>query len=354
MATLCENVKTMTGVSPVVDVRRDLVYKTDYMLNSFFAVGHFESRGHTLNYLFHIMTMGVPGSEFATSIFSVTDETTGKYCDDTQIYTINGDNISADRFFLKAPHGQMSGDIDRMVFSADIGRAKLDVTVCPESYPIFNGGTGKFHMVNLDIFQYSMPHCKTTGTLTLDGEDYELEGMTWFDRQWQIPMPKLPGFGKKVMGWAMDKFLDGGRKMRFPAWGWMDINLDKGMVISTWFPVEKFGEDCWATVMYPDGRQHKVKLNPVIGQAEDWWKSPVSDYAYPTKYHVQCPELDFDLTVVCAPKEQELNFEGFPTLSHYEGASQVTGTYGGKAVTGYCYVETIGVWNEHMLDQFKK
>lgn len=354
MATLCENVKTMSGISPAVDVRNDLVYKTEYMINSFFAIGHFQAKGHTLNYLFHIIAMGNPGSEFAASMFSVTDETTKEYYADTKIFPINSETVSTDKFFLKAPNGQMSGDIDLMHLTAEMEHAKLDVQIRPEGYPIFNGGTGMFHMVNLDIFQYSVPHCKTNGTLVLNGETYEMDGMTWFDRQWQIPTPKLSTLGKKVMGWAVKTFMDGGRKMKFPSWGWMDINLDNGDILSVWFPVEKDGEDCWATVMHPDGTQKKVTLNPVIGQAENWWKSSDSEYAYPTKYHVQCPELDADLTVVCVPREQELNFEGFPTLSHYEGASQVTGTYEGKEVTGYCYVETIGVWNEGMLNKFKK
>ena len=349
MATLCENLKTMKNINPAVDVRKDLVYKPEYMINSFFAIGHFEAKGHTLNYLLHMISMGNPGCEFIASMFSVTDETEQKNYSDTQIFPINSETVSFDEFYLKAPHGQMSGDIDEMKLSAGMKNAKLDVKIYPQGYPIFNGGTGCFHMVNLDIYQYSIPHCKTIGTLVLDGEIYELDGMTWFDRQWQIPCPKLGNVGRKFMGWAVKTFMDGGKKVNFPSWGWMDMNLDNGEVISVWFPVEKTGEDCWATVMHPDGTQKKVKLNPIIAQAENWWKSSVSDYAYPTKYHVQCPELDADLTVICAPKEQELNFEGWPTLSHYEGASQVSGIYGGQKVTGYCYVETIGVWNEKML-----
>jgi len=34
-----------------------------------------------------------------------------------------------------------------------------------------------------------------------------------------------------------------------------------------------------------------------------------------------------------------------PFLTKYEGASAVSGTYGGKPVHGYGYVELVGPWN---------
>ena len=350
MASLCENVKNMADILPAVDVRKDLVYKTEYIINSYFAIGHFEAKGHTLNYLFHIITMDSPGCEVVGSMFSITDETTKEYYADTKICPVNNETVSTDKFFMKTPNGQMSGDIDLIHISAEMENAKLDVKICPEGYPIFNGGTGQFHLANLDIYQYSIPYAKTTGTLTLNNEIYEVNCMTWFDRQWEMPNPKMPAFLKKALGWGFNIFMDGGKKMKVPSWGWMDINLDNGDVLSVWFAIEKNGENCWATVMHPDGKQKRVSLNPIISQAENWWKSPDSDYSYPMKYHVQCLELEADLIVSCEPNAQELNFADFPTLSHYEGASQVQGSYGGKKVTGYCYVENIGIWNEDMLD----
>ena len=353
MNTLCENIKNMKGISPAVDVRNDLIYKTEYVINSYFAIGHFEAKEHTLNYLFHIITMDSPGKELMGAMFSVTDETTKEYYSDVKVCPIDSNSISTDRFFLKAPNGKMCGDIDLINISAEMDRAKLDIEIRPEGYPIFNGGTGRFHLANLDIYQYSIPHAKTVGTLTLNDEIYDVDCMTWFDRQWEMPNPKMPIPVKKALGWFVNIFTDGGKKMKVPSWGWMDINLDNGDVMSVWFEAGPKGEDCWATVMHPDGTQKKVFLNPIVAQAEDWWKSPDSDYAYPMKYHVQCPELDADLIVLCNPKEQELVFEEFPTLSHYEGASQVSGVYKGKNVTGYCYVENIGFWDESMLNHHK-
>ena len=32
--------------------------------------------------------------------------------------------------------------------------------------------------------------------------------------------------------------------------------------------------------------------------------------------------------------------------NHYEGASRVEGTYQGKKIKGYCYVELIGDWSK--------
>ena len=342
---LSENMKHLQGFKPEVDIVGDMAYKQGYMTNSFFAIGHFLSDGHTIDYLYHLLSYVIPGQEpVMASCLSITDETTGQYVQDCQLYPFSQMEIATDRFFLKSPTGVMVGDIDRFTLSAQMPGGALQLELMPIGYPLLNGGSAKFHMVGMDIYEYSLPTCKTLGTITIGEKEYQIDGMSWYDRQWQRRMPTIPEGVNRAIGKVMEHLPK--PEMAFPVWGWMDINMENGDFLSAWFAVEESGENCWGTVMHPDGSQRMVKLNPVIAQAGEPWGSPDSGAVYPTLYHIQSPEINVDLTVRCHPQCQELYFPGQPMYNHYEGASQVEGMWLGQPMKGYCYTELIGNWEQ--------
>lgn len=345
---LTENLKLMMTHSPDVDVVKDMPYKHGYMANSFFAIGHAEAQGHLLNYLFHIMSYVIPGMEpEMTYCFSVTDESTGEYQQWSHAYPFPEVEFSAEEFLVKTPKGSMSGTLDKLLMKADIGTAAIDLELEAIGYPLYNGGTGKFRMVETDIYEYSIPNLRTNGTISINGKTYTIEnGHSWYDRQWQLKLPPIPNSVMKGAMKVVSVFQGDGAAFTLPIWGWMDINLEDGDKISTWFAVEKNGENCWATVMHPDGCQKIVRLEPVIATATDYWKSKASGASYPMTYKIKIPELDTDLTVRCAVEDQELYFPENAMYNHYEGASTVEGVYHGKETKGYCYVELIGDWSK--------
>lgn len=345
---LTENLKNMDGFHPDVDVVKDLPYKDDYINNSFFAIGHFVSEGHTLDYLYHLMSYAYPGKEpEMTYCFSITDETDKKYYQFSHAYKFSEIEVATDRYFIQTPAGTMSGDLDDMHLTAQMEHGAIDLHLKSIGYPIYNGGTSKFHMVGMDIYEYSIPTMLTNGILTLDGKTYEIsDGISWYDKQWQNKMPKMPEFAAKGMSRIMaeKQKKEGGFKL--PVWGWMDINLDNGDKISTWFAEEENGENCWATVMHPDGAQRTVKVGPVVATASDHWTSDKAKKAsYPMTYKIVIPELEADFTVKTVVNDQELYFPENDLYNHYEGASTVEGTYQGQKMNGYCYVELIGDWS---------
>ena len=237
--------------------------------------------------------------------------------------------------------------MDCLRLTAQMERASLNLTPEALGYPLYNGGTGKFHMVGMDIYEYSIPTLKTNGTIAIDGEVYEIrDGMSWYDRQWQQKFPKMPGFVEKGVSKIMEEKQKRSGGFQLPVWGWMDINLENGDKISTWFAEEDNGENCWATIMYPDGAQRTVLVEPVVARASDYWKSPQSGAEYPMTYRIQIPELEADLTVKTAVDNQELYFPENPLYNHYEGASAVSGTYQGRNVKGYCYTDLIDDWSK--------
>lgn len=122
------------------------------------------------------------------------------------------------------------------------------------------------------------------------------------------------------------------------------MSLDNGDVVSLWSAFDgKLGANrAWATIMHADGAQTVTPINPDLG-ATDVWTSPTSGNSYPTRWTVRIPEVNAELDVIPSPREQEIVSKA-PDLTKYEGASAINGTWGGKPVTGFGYVELVGNW----------
>lgn len=303
-----------------VDIERDLACKKNYSTNSWFAVSHFESNGEKFSVLYHVMILQFPGiPAVCTSCVSVTNETTREYWQESKLFRMNRIDAPDDHFCIKTPENHVWGNLDKVNMRLYGQSIQMEAELVPVGYPILNMGTGRFDMVGLDIFQYSLPTLKTNGYLKVNGKVYEIDGNTWFDRQWEdVKTPNL-------------------------TWGWMDLNLSNGTYISLWFPVENNVEKPFATILSPDGSQRVVPVEPVISAARDFWKSDVCRNDYPTKWTITIPTCNAKLDVTTEIKNQELQFNWVKPLNHYEAASTITGIYEGEAVTGRCFVELLAM-----------
>ncbi len=326
---LLENLSTNgKGIVPFVDPKKDLCWNKEFDCNSWFVIGHFETEGHKLNFLYHVMILPSPDhSQLVNSVISITDETTGWYYGEDKIYPISQAEISESAFSIKVPNGTISGDLNQMQVQASLPCGSVDVTLNPIGHVIYNGGTGYFPLFDMNVHQYSLPTLQTSGTMTIEDKTYSVNGTSWFDRQWQNQEVEIGGH-----------------------WSWMDLNLDNGDKISLWGTEEDSSgnENAWATVLQTDGTQIVVAVEPLSIGASDYWLSEKSGQTYPTRWTVKIPSLDAVLEVIPSPREQEIVSQ-FELLHKYEGASSVKGTYKGQEVTGYCYVELVGSWkgNRH-------
>ena len=322
---LIENLKNNhQGVGTFLELEKDLLWKKEYNINSWFIIGHAESENHTLNFLFHLMLMNNEGQPpVMQSVVSITDETTGWYYGDDIVLPVSDIEISEDNLNIKLPNGSMSGNLENMTFKAQIPNGSIDVIAKPVGFPIYNAGTGYFPLLDMKVHQYSIPTLETIGSITIEGRTYEINGTSWFDRQWQNQ-------GKEIIG----------------HWTWMDLNLDNGDRLSLWDVVDDATniETAWATVLHLDGTQSVVAVEPFRKGESNYWTSEKSKQTYPTHWVVKIPEYDACLEVTPAPAEQEI-VSVVPPLNKYEAASKVKGTYKGKEVNGYCYVELVGYWH---------
>jgi predicted secreted hydrolase len=315
---------TPAGVGPLIDAVKDLPIKADYDVNSWFVTGHFTAEGHTISCLYHVMVMSTPdGQRVIQSVASVTDETTGWYSAGDIVLPYTGAGETADGIHYKLPNGEMQITPGAIHAKATLKNGSLDLQMTPISATLYNGGTGIFPLLGMTIHEYSVPVMKTTGSITMDGKTYKIDGNGWFDRQWQDNAPA----GSPE-----------------PTWSWMGLRLDNGDSLSLWSAFDdSIGKDrAWATVLHPDGSQTVAAVEPSLGAADEW-TSEESGNTYPTRWSVSIPALDIQLAVVPAPRRQEI-ISVVPFLTKYEGASTVSGSYGGKPVQGYGYVELVGAW----------
>lgn len=124
----------------------------------------------------------------------------------------------------------------------------------------------------------------------------------------------------------------------------MNLSLSNGAKVAVWDIVGANAENAWATVLHPDGSYELAGVKPVAAGVDKTWSSPSSGAVYPTRWRVEIPSLNADLSVsITGTDAQEL---GDGMLARYEGTATATGKYNGQEVTGHNYVEMVGDWSK--------
>jgi geranylgeranyl pyrophosphate synthase/predicted secreted hydrolase len=158
----------------------------------------------------------------------------------------------------------------------------------------------------------------------LNGE--HLEGAGWFDHQWGDS------------GW----FVADSPKKEHVGWDWFGINLDDGTDIMISDPKEmRTGKVVKrrAFVHSPDGDQaeyEELQLTPLR-----FWESPRSHIRYPVEWRIQIPTLELDAVYKPLIDDQEIALLGV-ARAVWEGAGRVTGTVGGRDISGRARGEFYG------------
>lgn len=321
------------GAEPFIYTAGDVGIRMDKQGNSWFWVGHFEEEGQTLNFMYHLSVLQLSKRipvRMINSVLSITDETGKVYLHEDRFYKAKKGEVATKGLQINTERDLAEGDLEQMHIRTSMPNGAIDMTMIGEGYPLFNLCTGYFMIAGVPNYQYSIPSMKTKGRIVIYEREYPVEGMVWFDRQF-AGMPK----GKKIKGGYNCK------------WVWMDIHFDNDEDVISLFGVTELAtgkENCWATVLHPDGMQSGAAVEPMVDDSFDVWESDVTGMKYPTGWNVNIPEWGCAFTVKSVLKEQEIVSED-PAGRKYEGASRIRGIYRGKEVTGYCCLELVGGWN---------
>ncbi|MFK0156627.1 lipocalin family protein [Streptomyces sp. NPDC090499] len=320
------------GIPTAVDVATDLAAHTpgteESWNDSIYITSEVRSGGHDYGVLVHVMDF--PNTDTRKFKFSVTDEKTGWYKNYVTGIDKGAFNWSKSELDIKAPGLTWTGDANNMSINVDAPFGSFDVRLKAKG-PVLNyAGTGTFDIMGAQQFEFGLPSLQTSGTLKVKGETHRASGETWLDRQWG-PAPQDAA------------------NLR---WTWMNLNLPNGDKVAIWNPVNVRTEeqDSWATVLHPNGSYDLAAVKPLADGASGSWSSSVSGNTYPTRWRVEIPSLNTDVSVrLTGTPGQELNMPagaggwagGGSTL---EATASFSGTYEGKKVNGKNYVEMAGNW----------
>ncbi len=170
-------------------------------------------------------------------------------------------------------------------------------------------------------YYYAHTRMPTTGTVTVDGVEYAVSGLTWLDREW-----------------STSALADGQ-----VGWDWFALQLDDGwemMVYQLRNADGSAGALSDGVLIDPSGaRVPLVWGDDVEVIVTGSWTAPDGRARYPAGWRIRVPGRGWDLTVEPAVADQELRL----AFRYWEGAVRVTGSgEGGQRVAGRGYVELTG------------
>jgi len=215
-------------------------------------------------------------------------------------------------------HDPSSGAFSISAADADIA---IELQLQPQKPPVLNGDRGlsqKSAAAGNASHYYSLTRLDTRGELRLDGENFDVSGNAWMDREWSTSALADDQVG---WDWFALQFSDGSELMYY------QLRRDDGTT----------DPHSAGTYVDSDGVSSHVTVADVELEVLDEWASPRGG-VYPARWALRVGSLGLDVTVVPRLADQEL--ATFPR--YWEGAVEVRGERRAVPVSGLGYVELTG------------
>ena len=162
-------------------------------------------------------------------------------------------------------------------------------------------------------YYYSQPQLKTSGSLRVLGQKFDVAGKAWLDHEWsqELLHPKATG------------------------WDWIGMNLNDGSALTAFRLRDKAGNALWdgGSFRSPQGGLYTFTQGEVIFKPVRSWKSPLTQTSYPVEWVVRTP-TDF-YTVRAVIDNQELDSRSSTGAIYWEGLSEMIDSKGKKVGSGY-------------------
>jgi predicted secreted hydrolase len=166
---------------------------------------------------------------------------------------------------------------------------------------------------------YSLTRMPTRGTITIDGESFEVAGDSWMDHE----------FGTT--------FLEPEQK----GWDWLSIQLTDGRELMLYRFRREDGSDdprSSGTVIAKDGQAtHLTNTDFTLTPNAPFFTSK-NGAKYPLNWTLKIPSQKLDLTIATPLQNQELTLERSTGVAYWEGLIDVSGSSTGRGyleMTGY-------------------
>jgi predicted secreted hydrolase len=259
--------------------------------------------------------------------FAVSDTTGGAFHFDERAATESPSAIpppgTTSGFHLTVDDWHMSGlgGHDHLQAVMAAGYA-VDLQLMGMKPAVQHGGTGiiTYGLAGFSYY-YSRPLMAVAGTVQDHGIAVSVTGTAWMDHQWGNFI-SLAGAG----------------------WDWYSLQLDDNTEYMLYVirdgqhrPISTVG-----TYVAPNGTASAIPASAIATTATGHWTSPVTGGVYPSGWVVRVATQDLELTLTPDLLDQELVTAHSTGIAYWEGAVSISGSWGGRAVTGLGYVELTG------------
>lgn len=160
---------------------------------------------------------------------------------------------------------------------------------------------------------------QTQGSLTVGGETFSVNGLSWFDHEWSTS--------------ALDQQAEG--------WDWFSLQLSDGRDLM-FFQIRNqdgsLSPVSSGTLVEPDGQATHLTRAQVQVAVGSHWRSPQTGADYPSAWRIDIPSEAIHLEVAPWVPDQEMR----ESVTYWEGAVRFTGTSRGRDVKGNGYIEMTG------------
>lgn len=166
---------------------------------------------------------------------------------------------------------------------------------------------------------YSFTRLKTVGSITLDGNSYQVTGQSWMDKEFGSN-----GLAENQVGWD-----------------WFSLQLDDRREIMLYILRDQKGDVDFAhgTVVDADGQVRYLNRDEFSIEVHKRWKSPKTSDIYPAHWNLVIPGTCLEIEVVPDMADQENRSRLVPEMHYWEGSVSVLQS---REPIGKGYVELTG------------
>jgi len=155
-------------------------------------------------------------------------------------------------------------------------------------------------------YYYSYTRLPSEGRLRIDNQWYEVDGSSWFDREWSSS-----ALGSDQAGWD-----------------WLSLQLQDGRDLMFYRMRDQQGRAqvfSQGVLVDTDGRTFRLNLENTRLEPTDHWTSETSGVRYPVAWRLKVADQKIDLQIDAALRDQEMNH----SVRYWEGAVIVSGSHAG-------------------------
>ncbi|MEA3211057.1 MAG: hypothetical protein QOE70_4114 [Chthoniobacter sp.] len=167
---------------------------------------------------------------------------------------------------------------------------------------------------------YSGTRLPSSGRLKWEGQDFEVEGESWFDHEWATNQLTANQVG----------------------WNWFSIQLDDQTELMLYQMRTRDGgldPNSSGTFVAVNGATQHLRREDYTLQPRDYWTSKATGARYPMAWDLSVPALDLRVRITTPVENQELVLN---PIIYWEGVIDIDGTRASQPVRGHGYMELTG------------